>query len=357
MQTSEKILKFASSIANHIIVALISICILSFFFHKKIKNLNITDPIPHHYKYTPKDLVTFQSAPTVKTGLFIRRFPAFDVRSNNFVMDALVWFEFNPHTVSLETLNNFSFENATIIKKSTATTKLVGSQSFAYYEVRLQFTNDLTYFHFPFEDHRLSLILTNQNIIPEELIFQSAPSHIQYPETLHTADWNMTSVNTINGYSRINLEKKIFNKTVTHPLIVFTFDFARAGSRKIIVIFIPLFLCFFLWLFSLIVEIHDTRNSIRLSLGSLSSMFAYRFVIENITPNVGYFTIADRMFAIYLSLLFFIFLINIYMVYEFYGGIHTKTQHKTYILSIIRCALFYLLTIAFIASTHYCLFY
>ena len=48
----------------------------------------------------------------VKTGMFIKSFPVFDVTTGLFIMDALVWFEFNQSLISMEGIDNFTSYSA-----------------------------------------------------------------------------------------------------------------------------------------------------------------------------------------------------------------------------------------------------
>lgn len=352
----KRVFYFWASVAGQICFVTSAVLIIVFLFYKKTSDVVIADPMPYFEQFMPKDLAKMQSTTQVKVGMFIKNFPTFDMRYNNFVMDAILWFEFNPHRISLDTISNFAFENASILKKSTPTTRIFGNNTFASYDLRLQFTSNLTFSAFPFEDHRLFIILSNPHVIPREMMYSIRPIDFQKVEYLYTGDWMAVDFKAKTGYSSIVLDKSMQEKTITYPLTVFSVDFVKAGFRKIVVIFIPLFLSFFLGLFSLLVNIYDRRSYLSLSLGSLSAMFAYRFVIESITPNVGYFTIADKLYTFYLALLFIIFVWNIYLASKFSGVADKIKEDVVVILASIRLVIFYVITILLLAVTYFGLF-
>ena len=70
-----------------------------------------------------------------KTGLFIKSFPVFDAIKNSFMVDSVVWFEFNGDEVMLETIDKFSFDNGKIMSKSPPDIKVVNGKIFAKYNV------------------------------------------------------------------------------------------------------------------------------------------------------------------------------------------------------------------------------
>ena len=56
------------------------------------------------------------------------------------------------------------------------------------------------------------------------------------------------------------------------------------------------------------------RSILSLSTGTLTGLIAYRFVIERVVPNVGYFTLTDHIYNLFLLIIFLIFVVNILAV-------------------------------------------
>lgn len=356
MKNFKKLGNWLSLISVQLTTVLLSLFIILSIFNIKVQQVDIADPSPNIIPLTPKELAKTQAAAQVRTGVFIKRFQTFDIVKNDFVMNAILWFEFDPRRISLDSVDNFAFENATIIKKSTAYTKLIGNNIFVYYEITIQFSSELNFPRFPFDDHRLHIMLTNPKALPSELLFTSNQTNFQIPENFYTRDWKYRTHSVTVGYSEISLDKAQTNKSISSPAIVFGIDFVKAGIRKIIVIFVPLILVFFLTLASLALSFGNMISIVSLSVGGLSSMFGYRFVVESMTPNVGYFTISDKVYAINLVYLFIIFLINILSAYRFYEKGGKDHESKMEWLVITRCMSFYLFCVLEIVSLYYCLF-
>jgi len=188
-------------------------------------------------------------------------------------------------------------------------------------------------------------------------MFVSNQTNFQIPENFYTRDWKYRTHSVSVGYSEISLDKGQTNKSITAPSIVYGIEFVKAGIRKIIVIFVPLILVFFLTLASLVLSLGNMVSIMSLSVGGLSSMFGYRFVVENMTPNVGYFTISDKLYSVNMLFLFAIFLINVFSAYKFYATKEKKYEHTMQIINIARCISFYLFSALEIISIYYCLFY
>jgi hypothetical protein len=58
---------------------------------------------------------------------------------------------------------------------------------------------------------------------------------------------------------------------------------------------------------------YDALNIMALATGGLTSIIAYRFVIQGMSPKVGYFLLSDHIFTFFVSLAFFKFCTCAYM--------------------------------------------
>jgi branched-chain amino acid transport system substrate-binding protein len=277
------------------ILTILIACILFYFKHKKFVS---ADPPPDLiYLNTLRQSHLVSGVTEVKAGLFIKNFPLFDLTKNNFIMDAVVWFEFDPSLISLPTIAQFSFDRGKIVEKSVPQIKAEGSLLLAKYNIQVQFSTNLDYHLFPFNDHRLYIILINESITPAELVFDVSESAFSWSDKLHTNDWNIVGKAVHSGYAEALLDRADPSKKMSHPKLIFSLDLAQAGLRKALLIFLPIFLILFLGSFALSLHPDQVGNGI-LGLGgaSLTALLAYRFVIEKIMPNVGYSTLTDYFF-------------------------------------------------------------
>lgn len=275
-----------------------------------------TDSAPNILPNIPKKQTAgTESAIEVNVGLYIINFPTFDMIANRFIADIVLWFELDPSLMPLETVQKFSFERGTILSKSEADMKIVGNKLFVKYSIRLQFTTDLDHRLFPFNDHKMFIILKNEYVSPNELLFTASRSSFRVEPNIQTSDWNIVDRATETGYFQAQLHAFETEKIIQYPAVIFSIDLAKKGMRRIFIIMLPMIILFFISVltFSLDPKI-ESRSILTLSTGTLTGLIAYRFVIEKIVPDVGYFTRADHLFNLFLTVIFITFLVNLFAV-------------------------------------------
>lgn len=272
----------------------------------------ILDPYASVTSITPKRLDALGGMPTiVQVGLYVRSFPKFDMIRGEFVVDVTLWFRFDPRLISVDRLNDFTFENAAILNRSKPTVRTIGKELVARYDMRIQFNMIFNYSNFPFDGHRLNLILSNNFLSPYEVIFDGQRGHFVINPDIAIPGWRQVDWRVINGYSLEKLDEYDTRQHVYHPRTVFAIDFKRIGVRHIISIIIPLLLIFFIALFTFSID-PSRYMPITLSVTSITALIAYRFVIENLSPSVGYFMLSDYIFMLFLVSCCLVFFINIF---------------------------------------------
>jgi len=253
-----------------------------------------------------KELGTFVAK--VSVGMFLKSFPTFDIVKNNFVADALVWFEYDPSKIMLETISQFSFDNGEILKKSQPDIKINDSgKVMVKFDVRISFKSNLSYKKFPVEDHRISLILTNNFVTPAEVYFVVETTDFRYEPTLFIADWKILDVSTDAGFLELGLEDRVAGQVVASPKARFTVNLVKKGVKDTYVIFLPLFLATFVASFSFLVSILNTQTRSIIAASAIPALLGYRFVLQNLLPQIAYFTTTDHIYLLLLMVAFFIF--------------------------------------------------
>lgn len=299
---------------------------------------------------TPKKIAEWGiMPPRVDVGLYIINFPVIDFVNNQFVLDGVIWFEYDPALLALDTVGKFSFEKGEFIQKSEPTTQLVGTKLFARYDIRVRFTSDLVYKLFPFDDHTIFITLVNRTINPSEMIFRSYSSYFQLSNQILLTGWDIFGTAVKTGFSESRIDKYVAGKMIATPKAVFSIDFRRSGVRNSLIILLPMFLIFFLSLFSLAFDPQRQATIIMaLSSASVTSLLSYRFVVENMTPKVGYFVFSDQIFILLLAAVLVIFVFTI--------GIVSLGQLTRFIV-ISRGILFILINVSVLIAWYYLLFY
>jgi len=253
--------------------------------------LNFADPKPAINYFTPKQREeTAISTTLVKTGCYIKDFPVFDPVKNNLVMESIIWFEFDPHAISLDVVNKFSFKRGKFLKKSEPNLRLIKGKLFVDYSVKVQFSSNLNYKNFPFNDHRIYLELINEFVTPKELMFISYESGISLSPEIYTGGWVNIASTADYGYITVQFEENDTQNIVSRPTVIFSLDYAQTGVKNIFLILIPILLMYNMAFFSLSLSLKKhMRYIMQLSIGAITALLAYRFVIERLSPQVGYF--------------------------------------------------------------------
>ncbi len=251
-------------------------------------------------------------APTVKCGVYVNDFHSFDIENKSFACDLFLWFLFNPALIDVATIENFSFDNGEIVSKSTRETEVQGNLLLVHHKVRVKFFSPLNLKEFPFDDHRIYLTLIYDQISHEELHFDSSEKGIKWNKRLSVSGWALTGANVIRGYKSALIGTSGTQET-TYPAIAFSLDFRRKDLKQPLLVILPLMLIFFIAFapMTFIVETSET-NIMSFTLTALLALLTYRFVLERITPKIGYFTLMDYIYFLFLGATFVIFFLQSY---------------------------------------------
>ncbi|MBA3752322.1 hypothetical protein H0X06_06060 [Candidatus Dependentiae bacterium] len=289
----------------------VTVLFLTIILYRPLTEFNTTDTSPNLLLYLPKkQIVGAESVVPVKVGLYISNFPTFDIITNNFIADMILWFEFDPSLLSFDTIQKCTFDRGKIQEKNEPDMKMVNNKLLLKYTMRLKFTTSLNYKLFPLNDHRIFITLKNEYVTPEEVMFTTEKGSFSVNEHANTGDWSIIGSSAQAGYFVSTLDKNDPQKTISFPGVVFSLDIKRMGIRKTFIIILPMAILFFISLITFSIDPKTLGRSIlTLSTGALTGLIAYRFVIERIVPDVGYFTFTDHLFNIFLTAIFIIFLV------------------------------------------------
>jgi hypothetical protein len=294
------------------------IIVSSFILYKLVSKALYTftsfDEYPEFYSITPEIIKEFGHAPgIVNVGLSVRNFPVFEPNKNQFQFDGILSFEFDPSIISLDTLSKFSFEKGKIESKSEPKIKsLSEGRLLAQYDIRVQFTTTLREDHFPFNDRSIFIVLINKYISPGEVIFNSSLAQFNVTEELQTPGWIFYDHSVRTGYIISKLDASDDSKDIYYPVTIFQLDFRRSGLRQALLIILPIMIIFYTLMFSLALDPVELKTMIiSLSVGAVTAILAYRFVIENLSPQVGYFMVADSIYFTFLFGVVVLFIVNL----------------------------------------------
>jgi hypothetical protein len=279
--------------------------------------------------------------------MIITNMPFIDVQGNDFTMSAIVWFEFDPKKVSLDTISNFSFENGDIKEMSAPSMRLVGDQMFVQYYIRVTFATPLDYRLFPIDDHKVSLLLINKSVSPDELVYKVRKSQFIFGPQIMAPGWSCVGRDVAYGYVQKHID--VLRENI-HPSVVYAFDFKQEGVGLLLVVFLPLLFMFFVAMLSLSLQDYRDNTSITMPLGNVAALITFRFVLQSLLPRVGYLTFADYIYSYVLFVAFFALLVNFALYIR--GSDWNPESH----LQRIRIYLIVVFYIVFVGLFYYLIF-
>ncbi len=290
-------------------------------FGIRLRKFDHNDPVPNIKNISIEQSKTFRDfAATMKTGLFIKNFPTFHINKNNFTVDATMWFEFYGSQLSLDVIEKFTFLNARIISKSAPDIKINKDKLLVTYQIVFDVKGNLNYKNFPLANHMLSIVMVNYSIMTNEMIFDDldqANSFILSPE-ISGVEWGVHATNNFPGMIVASLDDHVKDKSVEYPAIGFTITFIRKSFKDLLVLFMPIFSAtLFTWL-SLLMNVSNEVGRFSLSITAFTAILGYRFVIEQVSPQVGYFTLLDSFYLVFLALCFFVFVFHLVITAMWY---------------------------------------
>jgi len=262
---------------------------------------------------TPQLISKFKGTPgVVSTGLYIDDFSVFDTVKDDFIFSGIVWFEFDPVHMTVKSLDKFSFHRGEILEKSEADVRMVEGKFFARYNIKVRFKTQLNYRDFPFDDHRIYIQLIQPQLSLNDMVLESVETNFIVKSSEKALGWDIVGKQVQAGFVGADIVANAGQEMqVYHPSVLFAIDYSRDGIRYPLIIILPLLLLFFIATFILSIDVvkYATMTT-TLSVSCMSALIAFRFVIENLSPSVGYFMISDGLYFLFLILVTTIFIMS-----------------------------------------------
>ena len=300
-------LRYFVSIQAQIILFVLSATIFGYLFYKPILTFDPVGKESFVLPVTPEVIKKWGKEPVrVKTGFMLHQFINFDSIKNDFLVTAIIWFEFDPKKVSLDTISKFTFTKGDVVTKTDPIIiKKSDTVTFVKYNVRIQFNTIMNYTYFPLNDHMIYLNFTNPTVNADDVVFDVAPADFVVPSYISASGWEFVQHSVRSGYTEYSISQE--NKTSREPKIVFGIGVRKTDIRQLILMILPILLLFYFCIFML--SIHD----LSLNLGNLmmlvTAYMAYNVVIQSLSPAVGYMMLIDYLVLLFLCAMFVIFVV------------------------------------------------
>lgn len=254
-----------------------------------------------------KPLIEGKKIPQIEVGFALENFAEFDITNNMFVAEGMIWFLFNPKEISLEKVGSFAFDKGALLEKSAPLIKTIDSNKIlARFYIRFSFTTNLNYRKFPIDDHRIYIVLKNDQILLDDAQFISSNHNFSQSVDAEEEGWMLVNSHVITGYNKIVFKENNDSDSLYAPRVVFILDYDRSGFHLLAVMIMPLILLFFAALCVFLVRVPITYDASNTFMGSIFALIGYLFVVETISPQVGYMMLSNML---YFSTLFCTFIV------------------------------------------------
>ncbi len=280
-----------------------SLCLIAIFY-KPFITFKSYDNVPAVINYTE----THKSTTPVYINFVIHNFVESEIIKNNISIDGTISFAYDPKKVSRDQVAQFGFDEA-ITEKCQISYHQFGDLEVATFDVQVRSKMDFNFSSYPLDDHKFWFSLKNSALPVEKYHFVMLPHSF-------TLGSRMTINNCMaeNVHAQVGtVARDIFLPDGNHELYssraVFSVDCNPIDMRHFLSIFLPMYLIFFLTLFSFSFGYSEHVTDVPgIAAAGVPALFAYRFVIETISPDVSYFMVSDYLFFLYLILSLLTFL-------------------------------------------------
>lgn len=277
----------------------VSLILLTLIFSVRINKFVTYDP---HIA-----LRKISSSTQVKTGLHVNSFSSFDVIKNHFVMEAIVWFTYDPSKISLDQIKQFDVVHGALIHKSEPIMRVMGNEHVSQFDVRIEFDTFLDYRLFPIDDHNIRLSLTN-HFLPDGAILTSSEEDITIEGDIYLPGWLIRNVMVNTGQAFVDLVKGQQQIGVEYPRVIVSFACERTDPSIVVNMLLTLILILFMCLLTF----STNEDSVLVVSVIIVALIGYRAVMLSIGPaHISYFMLSDYIYLISLSACVFTLLAGI----------------------------------------------
>jgi hypothetical protein len=269
---------------------------------------------PFHIKI--EKVTSKLSAKKVAVGLYINNFSKFSFYSNRFIFNGVIWFRFPKKSMNIDTIGDFRIHSGALLQKSKPFVKYVDNDVVVCYKVTISCMTYLDYKYFPFSDHQLNIVIENWGMSPKEIVFVSDKKDFRHSEHLFVSSWELAGTEVKTGIIESVLQEGKQPMDLNHPSAVFTMKFDNLGFKRFITLYLPLFLMFFMTLFTLLINV--TRYDVRLSLvaTNVAAVIYFRMVINSLGPKTNMISVMDATYFVLVAMSIVVLFFQTYLGFE-----------------------------------------
>jgi hypothetical protein len=231
----------------------------------------------------------------------------------------------------------------------------VGKRLFVKYDLLFEINTDLSFQTFPFDSHKIPIVLSNNFVTPKEMYFVVERTSFQLQPKIIPIGWELKDTSIDAGFLNLKLDEQDATKIVQNPKALFTIHISNTGLRRGLIIFLPIFALIFLALFSFIMNLVNLVGRATLAITGVTGLLGFRFVIEQLMPKVGYFTTTDSIYLFLLIQACAIFISQILLTRKVEAMGKNMPQESFVSIEMVNNIIFLTMALLLIGATTYIL--
>lgn len=328
----EKSKNHVSALFQAVVFFIASLCLVAIFY-KPFVMFKSYDNVPKVAPYTQ----LYKNGIPIYTGLIIHNFVESDIIKNNISIDATISFAYDPKKVTREQIGQFGFDEATTEKNQTYYSEYKGLE-IATFDIQVRSKMDFDFKAYPLDDHRFWFSLKNSALPIEKYYFNILPHAFALGPRMTINNCMAENILAQPGFVARDVMLPDGKHEMYSSRAVFSVDCNPVDMRHFLSIFLPMYLIFFLTLFSFSFGYSEHVTDVpSIAAAGVPALFAYRFVIETISPDVSYFMVSDYLFFLYLILSLLTF-ISVSWALNSSAQVKKAIIISLYVIMLIGCA-------------------
>lgn len=293
--------------------------------------------------------------PTLRAGLEIIDFSRMDIIRDHYLIDAVLWFDYDPQYFSADDFRDFSIYRGNFVGSIKENTQTMGKMAKTIFVFKVELQSLVSYLEFPLDKHRLDVVVSNFLVNSGSSIDNR---NISFSTHKNAVDRGWEIYKTDHEIGLIKNNEVGYKQSFNHDLrLVFSTYIRRDSPKTAVMVLTPLILIFLMGLISLTFDVLKNFNAIlSLSVGSLTGLLFTRNVIDKFMPFTDQFTIADRMYLLFIILTVLVLGFQIYFL-QLFMNLQDKTQLSQVIerhianVNLLRGSVFIFFCIVLLATT------
>lgn len=237
---------------------------------------------------------------TVTVGGYVTSLYEFDLMENDFTADFWLWYLYRDSIIN--PLPRIEISNA---KEYSFTLPDVENKNGVYYasvKCKAKVKQHWDTRHFPFDEQHLVIWVESGDQDTAEVFYWPDSANSGFQNTMEMDGWKVKLFRVDNDLSRYNTnygDPDVQGNEAAYPAIQLHFVLERTNNMGLFFkLFTGVFVAFVISYLTIFIKPTDVDPRFGLSVGGLFAAVGNKYIVDNILPDAGAFTLSDKVHAL-----------------------------------------------------------